>query len=357
MAIPFTITRTHILAACQEIDRHGVPRGRHSRGYDLQHSSRRYPPKYTIALAAKIAIGDLLDSQTFGGGVETNRFLTALGFRILKKDTPSPAPRPRSPHGNLRIAVVSLRWGSRRDEDRALTGAFAAARGDHEGPLLVLLPGVGEHWSRGTDRIITAAKKHRVHVVFQAFSSDKRCCTYTFSPDGDLNEWVDGQLFGSSADVNRDTRRIDQLLAECGPGGQRTARLVGLDIGLLVCGENNVLVNEQANKNRCAGIRHYPGRGLLEHVDLILNGAHSIMGNWGKLNERFTWLSSGGRTVVYTTNNDKKAWGSAIRVFHDGQRIADGVKVEAGSIAPFSAALLTDTQHDQFRIVVLNAPS
>ena len=192
------------------------------------------------------------------------------------------------------------------------------------------------------------------HAIFQAHTPDHHCSYYTFSPDGSLSAWVDGQLFGSSADVNRDKKLIDQLLAECGPGGQRTTRLAGQDIGLLVCGENNVLVNKQSEGNKCGGIRHYPGRKLLEHVDLILNGAHTIMGNWGKLNERFTWLSSDGRTVAYTTNNDKKAWGSAIRIFHDGQRIADGTTIEAGWTAPFSARLIGDKKRDQFKVVVLD---
>jgi hypothetical protein len=55
--IPRDITPAHIRAAMDHIDRDGIPRGRGSRGYDLVHLGRAYPPKYVVALAASAASG------------------------------------------------------------------------------------------------------------------------------------------------------------------------------------------------------------------------------------------------------------------------------------------------------------
>ena len=93
--IPTTITADHVRAGLKLIDRDGVPKGRHSRGYELVHSGKRYPPKYAVALAGKVATGSLLDSESFGGGVETNSFLKRLGFTVVAKGT-SPTPTQSS---------------------------------------------------------------------------------------------------------------------------------------------------------------------------------------------------------------------------------------------------------------------
>ncbi len=89
--IPPTITRDHLLAALADIDRSGIPTGRRSTGYLLLHNGKYYPPKYVVSLAAKIATGFELRSGEFGGGSETNRFLTTRGFTTLRL-APSSAP-------------------------------------------------------------------------------------------------------------------------------------------------------------------------------------------------------------------------------------------------------------------------
>ena len=43
------------------------------------------PPKYIVALANEFTNGYFLDSDEFGGGVETNNFLRGLGFEIIDR--------------------------------------------------------------------------------------------------------------------------------------------------------------------------------------------------------------------------------------------------------------------------------
>jgi hypothetical protein len=82
--IPKNIKRVHILKAIEEIDKEGIPQGRKSKKFVLAYKRKYYPPKYVISLANKYANNVELNSSTFSGGQETNRFLTNLGFQILE---------------------------------------------------------------------------------------------------------------------------------------------------------------------------------------------------------------------------------------------------------------------------------
>ena len=52
----------------------------------MVEDGQHFPPKYTIALACKIITGQLLESDQFEGGAQTNGFLESLGFDVLKCD-------------------------------------------------------------------------------------------------------------------------------------------------------------------------------------------------------------------------------------------------------------------------------
>lgn len=101
--IPREITAEHIRLAIAQVDHTGVPPGRQPTKYHLVYLGRRYPPKYVVSLAARLAIGRELQSNEFGGGVETNKFVRALGFEIAgpsSESSPSGGvvdrPTPRS---------------------------------------------------------------------------------------------------------------------------------------------------------------------------------------------------------------------------------------------------------------------
>jgi 5-methylcytosine-specific restriction enzyme B len=87
--IPSGIEKSHIESALREIDKNGVPADRKATKFYLLHAGRRYPPKYSISLAARFASGTELDPEEFSGGAETNSFLRSFGFEIEAKQTPS----------------------------------------------------------------------------------------------------------------------------------------------------------------------------------------------------------------------------------------------------------------------------
>ena len=80
--IPKNITKEAVKKAIQEIDENGVPRHRESTKYHLSYGGKFYPPKYVISVANRIQNGKELKAEEFGGGHESNMFLSSLGFDI-----------------------------------------------------------------------------------------------------------------------------------------------------------------------------------------------------------------------------------------------------------------------------------
>ena len=82
--IPELITKKNIDTALRHILREGVPSRRRGRDYCLVADGKHFPPKYTIALAHRIAKGEFLSSDRFSGGKESNDFLERLDFKVVK---------------------------------------------------------------------------------------------------------------------------------------------------------------------------------------------------------------------------------------------------------------------------------
>ena len=84
--IPKLITKKNIDTALSHVLHEGVPSRRRGRDYCLVADGKHFPPKYTIALAHRIATGEFLSSDRFSGGRESNDFLERRGFDVIKCD-------------------------------------------------------------------------------------------------------------------------------------------------------------------------------------------------------------------------------------------------------------------------------
>jgi len=118
--IPQNVTRSHILKALKEIDQNGIPAQRKARGYALHFQGKQYPPKYVVALANKFANGFLLPSNDFGGGSETNEFLTSRGFMVypVVDDKQPEPPKPK------RIKLKPIKGTSHNERCKACKETF-----------------------------------------------------------------------------------------------------------------------------------------------------------------------------------------------------------------------------------------
>lgn len=83
MAIP-NIIKEDIQKAIQYIDDNGVPEQNKSTSYDLVVDEKKYPPKYVIAVAAKLANGVEIQSNDFNA-VEAVNYFKARGYMIENK--------------------------------------------------------------------------------------------------------------------------------------------------------------------------------------------------------------------------------------------------------------------------------
>ncbi|MBR0239400.1 MAG: hypothetical protein IJQ39_15005 [Thermoguttaceae bacterium] len=84
MAIP-EIDKQYIYEALEYIDKNGVEEKYESRVYDLvTEDGKKYPPKFVIIVAAKLAHGVELSYKGFNS-IEANNFLQKQGFTIEKR--------------------------------------------------------------------------------------------------------------------------------------------------------------------------------------------------------------------------------------------------------------------------------
>ena len=83
--IPHNITAENVREGLRPLLEEGYPERRESTRYDLLFDGERFPPKVAVSFANLVANGRKLPEQEFSGGVETNSFLSDLGFEIIPK--------------------------------------------------------------------------------------------------------------------------------------------------------------------------------------------------------------------------------------------------------------------------------
>jgi predicted HNH restriction endonuclease len=86
MAIPISIKKRHVDRAIELIKTTGIPKSRKATKFDLVHGAYRFPPKYVLSVAARIATGTFLSAGRFSGGDEANDYLSNLGFGIRRRN-------------------------------------------------------------------------------------------------------------------------------------------------------------------------------------------------------------------------------------------------------------------------------
>lgn len=244
------------------------------------------------------------------------------------------------------ILAISLRVANPNTRTESFIEALEKGLGAPDGrPRIVLLPGYEEKydWPCANTRVLELVREHGAAIIFEQRSSIGILWQAYEILGGPLVEIR--QKFIDSKEANLEQGLVRELIRECQPGGKRTIRLSGLDIGLLSCGENNVLINHQIDKNRVS-VRHNLQETLLDHVQVIHNGAHSNMGNWDKLNKRFEFLSSKARMAIFSTNNSFGSWKAAVRVYIDGTLMADGEGVRNRN-STYSIRVLRDQDQER----------
>lgn len=230
-----------------------------------------------------------------------------------------------------RIAVVSFGTGAPKTLDASLREAIGRAFDGFPGKRLALLPGVQEYGKRrwpSCSLVSEVLDEHNASGLFEAFDESGHKAYRAHDAKKGLVDVALIQSFTTSKNAIRET--VETLVDQSQQGGQRTVNVGGIPVGLLICGENNVLANRQSEDNK-VHMRHKVPGTLFGHVPIIFNGAHTTMGNWGKLEKRFQHLSTKKRLCFYATNCENEGWGrSSLRAYYNGKLIADSQRVLSG---------------------------
>jgi hypothetical protein len=240
---------------------------------------------------------------------------------------------PIDVESTCRLGLCGFRICGNRQLVPSLSRAVQAAfNKTHHGQKLLVLPGRWGPWPI-VDEIAGVARDAKLHILFETETKESAPHgVYTaVSHTGKLLPLKLYQRFWNCK--NATPERVQILINECNSTGMRVVHLGAFTLGLLICGENNVIANRQADDNR-AYVRHDLASKLFRGVRLIFNGAHDKMGEWGKLERRFEFLSKRKRWLFYATNNRGKNWGkSTLRIYYDGCKIATSIGPDSNGAA------------------------
>jgi 5-methylcytosine-specific restriction protein B len=122
MAFPTNITKDDLLKAIDKIEEEGYDHHAESLYYDVVFNGKTYPPKLVVSYANFFANGEILDRNSFDGGIGTPCFklLEKNGFNIQEKSSP----------GKNERNVWFVTQGSTFSPDRGMKFLFAPSLGN-----------------------------------------------------------------------------------------------------------------------------------------------------------------------------------------------------------------------------------
>lgn len=239
---------------------------------------------------------------------------------------------------------VSLFTGRYEDPQRKSHVREASEVAAEHGAKVLVLPG----YSLGPGRDEPAAIQQfadaaGVSILAEAHNTSQAQDTYCFRPNqGPLGPFI--QCFHQGANATRDAVR--QVTEEFGKR-KRLFEVEGKIIGVLLCGENNILRNAKRY-----GYKPQPRHQNIEWplaYDILVNPAHTSMGEWHLLHKRFAYFSQGGRTFMYCTNNTRSSWRTGLCVYQDGKKLVMGDDLTETRRLPTHVA-------DDWRLVTIELP-
>ena len=211
------------------------------------------------------------------------------------------------------ISIISFRL---TDQNRVVEDAISSIQPART--RVVLLPGCSFGTEADENESIRTLGQLAAHYGMYLFAEagDYRLGR----PDGSLYPITFGELFSTSKEATPD--KVRDLISKLS-----TNRLLNIDnkmFALMICGENNIIRNQQSLENQ-PSVRHVGGQWP-QPYDILLNPAHTVMGNWGKLEKRFSLFSSQNRLALFCTNNTShsSSWRSCLRFYRNGNLIQNG---------------------------------
>ena len=210
----------------------------------------------------------------------------------------------------------------------------AAEIASNEKADLLILPGyyACDHPSSSfLQKIKEISSKNNLSILGEAINK-KRRSTFLIKPNIDSDiEFT--QHFARGNDNKEKYKELSDSLLK----NERDFTIKKKRIRLLLCGENNYFKNERYNEKEVNKVRiRYDDFFWDNNYDILINSAHTTMGQWNLLNKRFSKLSNQNKIVIYTTNKGRincedseelvsvNSWSTALRVYKNKDLLIDG---------------------------------
>lgn len=178
------------------------------------------------------------------------------------------------------------------------------------------------------DKIKTFSIEFNIKILIEAVKKSRRSTFLVVPTDSEIIEFSQHVIRGNDP-KNKYKNLSDEI-----ESNKRDFQIGKINFRVLLCGENNYFKNERKNTEINKAVIRYKDISWNYKYDVLLNPAHTTMGQWNLLNKRFEKLSENNKTVIFTTNKGKnnckgnieeiKSWSTALRVYKDGKLYIDG---------------------------------
>lgn len=206
------ITKKHILDAILKIDKDRIPPNRRATKFNLYYNNVSYPPKYVLSVATKLATGKELKADDFGGGSETNNFLSSLGFvirqgnELVKKKEIKPSGKKQI---NICTAVINIVYN------------FATWNNLKNKTKLDLLSKIVKSLAKNTDILVLPAgflnsKNRKPESIFIETESEIKEIINNFNPNLYISLGIDGSI---KLDNEGEKTTVDQFVVTINKNG------------------------------------------------------------------------------------------------------------------------------------------
>jgi hypothetical protein len=277
-----------------------------SRRYFLKYNNRLYDSKAIVGVAYGIEFPTegFLKPEEFSGGFNTvQKLLEQLGFEVVVFSLSN----SKSQY-DFHIGIFSflIDNDNPRNTSKNLSDILSILNSYNEFDLIIT-PGFSLYDSNDLQKLLEENKnKNSLLNVEVWFPEDEDKALNYFIKGNTIIKKDIKQLFGTSKQMNGNRLLMEKFLSEFETN--RSIKVKDKTLRLLICGEINVVKNNQAHNNEVAfrlGLEsalNNKFNNIFTTTDIFIDPTHSQMGNQGKLEMRRKYFSKNKKVFCSTSN-------------------------------------------------------
>lgn len=304
--------RNSILAAIKEYDSLGEKnfltkyRFGKSRKYFLKYSNRVYDSKAIVGVAygREFPSQGYLKSEDFSGGFNTvQKLLEQLGFEVVAL-----SPSNYKGQHDFRIGIFSFVVDYHNPDKTSINlSDILSVLNSYNEFDLIITPGFSLYDSNDLEILLKKNKNKNSLLNIEVWlpEDEEKALNYFIKGNTIIKKDII-QLFATSKQVNRNNSLMKKFLSEF--ENDRSIEIKNKTLRLIICGEINVVKNNQANNNEVtfrlendSGLNN-KFKKIFTRTDIFIDPTHTQMGNQGKLEMRRKYFSKNKKVFCSSSN-------------------------------------------------------